>query len=535
MTVGDAAHDVVIVGAGTAGCVLADRLSDDGRRRVLLIEAGGPDRMEMLRVPAGFNYVAFDPRVIYDYKTEPERGLAGRRIDYVRGRVLGGSSSVNAMVHVRGNRGDYDGWAADGCSGWGFDDVLPYFVRSERHVLGPSPIHGDAGPLPVTACQHHPATDAFIEAMVQSGLPRTDDLARPDPEGAGYYHQTVERGRRQSGARTYLARARRRSNVTLVTDATVEAVRFDGTTATGVVYTDRLGERRDVAAKTVILAGGAVGSSQLLELSGIGSGSRLSALGIRPFVDRPAVGENVQDHYQAPVIVNTRGIDVLNVHAGRWGLLKQIARYYVRRDGLLAYNAMQAGAFVKTRPDLPQPDLQLFFAPGAIDQVARPRRLDARAGVTSIICATQPRSRGSIHIRSPDSRQYPEIVGGYLDHEDDRRLMIAGIRLLRSIFAQPAFARYVDSEKGPGPSAQSDDEILAYCMKKGDSVHHPVGSCRMGSDPDAVVDPELRVRGVDGLYVIDASVMPRIVSGNTNGATVMIAEKGADLVGAHGR
>jgi choline dehydrogenase len=526
----DQIYDVIIVGAGTAGCILSDRLTESGDKQVLLLEAGGRDSMEMLHVPAGFNYVAFDERVIWDYKTVPEPGLNGRKIDYVRGRVLGGSSSVNAMVHVRGNKGNYDGWAAAGCSGWGWDDVLPYFIRSENHFMGRSALHGDTGPLPVTPAHWHPASDAFISAMVEAGIPATDDFNTPSQEGAGYYHQTVKKGRRQSAARTYLKRAEGRPNLTVQTKVLVEKVHFENRVATGVWVRVGGGDSKLLRGRKIILSGGSVGSSQLLELSGIGDAGRLARLGIASVVDRPAVGENVQDHYQSPVVMNVSGIASLNDHVGPIGLVKQILRYYVRRDGLLAFNATQAGAFVKSSPDLAYPDLQILYAPGALDPAAHPRKLDKIAGVTAIVCALQPKSRGSIHITSADPAKYPEILGNYLNHDYDREMTLKGIRLLRKVFAQKSFAQYAVREKVPGAAALDDEAILDFCRKKGDSVHHPVGSCRMGIDQDAVVDPELRVRGVDGLYVIDASVMPRIVSGNTNAATVMIAEKGADLL-----
>ena len=526
----DRIYDVIIVGAGTAGCVLADRLTESGQKQVLLLEAGGRDTMEMLHVPAGFNYVAFDERVIWAYKTLPEPGLNGRRIDYVRGRVLGGSSSVNAMVHIRGNKGNYDGWEAAGCPGWGWKDVLPYFIRSESHCFGKSEIHGDAGPLPVTPAHRHPASDVFIEAMVDAGIPYTDDFNTPHQEGAGYYHQTVKNGRRMSAARTYLKRAQGRRNLTVQTGVLVERVQFDNRVATGVWVTLPNKQRKLFRGRQIVLSGGTVGSAQILELSGIGAGWRLAKLGIDVVVDRPAVGENVQDHYQSPVVMNVKDIASLNDHVGRLGLARQILRYYVRRDGLLAFNATQAGAFVKSSPDLDYPDLQLLYAPGALDPAAHPRRLDKDPGVTAIACALQPKSLGSIHIGSSDPAQWPEIVGNYLVHEYDREMTLKGIRLLRKVFSQKAFSRYVVREKAPGADIVGDEEILEFCRKKGDSVHHPVGSCRMGQDDAAVVDPQLRVRGVDGLYVIDASVMPRIISGNTNAATVMIAEKGADML-----
>lgn len=528
-----AEYDYVIVGAGSAGCVLADRLSENGRCSVLLIEDGPRDTLPLLSIPAGFNSVAFDRRVIWDYKTEAEPALGGRVIDYMRGRVLGGSSSVNAMVHVRGNRADYDGWAVSGCTGWAWEDVLPYFRRSETFPGGASDLRGGDGPVRLSRAQQHPASDAFIQAMVEQGIPATGDFDGAIQEGAGYYYQTVHRGRRQSTARTYLQRARSRKNLHVLTNTHVDRLEFEGLRVVGVcIAPSSSGPARIIKARLeVVLSAGTVGNVPLLERSGIGDAGRLQALGVPVRVDRPQVGENVQDHYQAPVVMRVARGQTLNRYRSGLQLFGQIVRYALWRDGLLAYNAMQAGGFVRSDAALPRPDLQILFAPGALDPSTHPRRFTREPGLTAIVYPVQPRSRGSVHARSLRVEDAPLIQGNYLADEYDRETLLAGIACLRKIFSAPALAHYGLSEIMPGPGLQDPAAMLDFCRRKGDSVHHPVGSCRMGSDRDAVVDTALRVRGVQSLRIVDASVMPRIVAGNTNAATLMIAEKGALLIG----
>ena len=528
----DEQYDVIVVGAGSAGCVLASRLTEDGRKRVLLLEAGGPDRDPWIHIPAGYFKTIHKPALSWGYRTDPAATLGGREMPWPRGRVLGGTSSINGMIYIRGQREDYDGWRQMGLAGWGWDDVLPYFIRSERQVPGNHPLdpalHGADGPLAVSDTPNrHVLTEAFVAGAQQVGIPLTDDFNGGVQDGVGYYQITTRNGRRASAAQAYLKQARRRPNLRVVTDALVHGIVFEGRRAAGVRY--QTGETVTLArAGEVVLSAGAINSPQLLELSGIGNGEKLAALGIDVVRDIPAVGENLQDHLQGQVVYRCRRPITLNDDLAalprRAGLF---ARYLATRRGPVAGAPSPAGGFVKSNERVASADLQLFIMPLS---VARPGVVDSFSGYTLLMNQSRPESRGSIHATSADPRAAPSIRPNYLTAPVDREAMVAGLRLLRQIGEASAFDAFRAEEVRPGPSAESEEALLAYAEEKASTMYHPVGTCRMGTDDGAVVDGELRVRGVGGLRVVDASVMPTLVSGNTNAPTIMIAEKAADLM-----
>ncbi len=522
--------DYVVVGAGSAGCVLADRLSANGKYRVVLLEAGGKDRNPWIHIPLGYGRTMFDARVNWMFETEPEPALENRRIKQPRGKVLGGSSSINGLLYVRGQAEDYDHWRELGNPGWGYAEVLPYFKKSEDQARGADSWHGVGGPLAVGDLpEPHPVAEAFIAAGVSVGIPYTRDFNGEQQEGVGYYQATARRGLRCSARVAFLRPARRRANLRVITGAHATRILFDGLRARGIVYWAGNEERQVLAAKEVILAAGALQSPQLLQLSGVGPAELLHRHGIAVVSDRKGVGGNLQDHLQARFILECKHRITLNddmrsfTRMARAGL-----SYALFRKGPLGWWAGLAGGFARTRAELDRPDVQLLLMPFSTERVDL--RLHTFSGFTLSMCKLRPESRGSVRIRSADPLAAPAIQVNYLADARDLETMLAGVKLMRRVTAAPALAAIIACERDPGPACASDDEIAAFIRAKGISVYHPVGTCRMGPDADAVVDPELRVRGVSGLRVVDASIMPTLVSGNTNAAAILIGEKGADLI-----
>jgi len=525
-----ASYDYIIVGAGSAGCVLADRLTASGRSRVLLLEAGGRDRNIWIHIPLGYGKLFNNPKVNWLYKTEPEPELNNRQVIQPRGKVLGGSSSINGLLYIRGQHEDFDHWRQLGNAGWSFKDVLPYFRRAEDQERGADALHGVGGQLKVSdVCEPHPLCEAFIAAAQDCGFPRNDDFNGATQEGVGYFQLTSRNGRRCSTAVGYLKEARRRPNLSVEVHALATRVLFAGRRAVGVEYRQGDTTRTAYAEGEVILAGGAFNSPQLLQLSGLGPAKLLCEHGIEVIADLPGVGADLQDHLQIrmqyrctePITMN----DVINRWHHRYaaGL-----RYLVSRKGLLTIGAGYAGAFLKTRPDLATPDVQLHFLIFSAD--AAGATLHPFSGFLVSVCQLRPESRGFVHIKSRDPAVPPAIQPRYLTSRFDCETVIDGMKLLRRIMARPVMRRYIAEERAPGPQCQSDADLLAFAREVGTTVYHPTSTCRMGNDANAVVDERLRVRGFAGLRVVDGSIMPTVTSGNTNAACVMIGEKGADLV-----
>ena len=529
----DGDYDYIVVGAGTAGCILANRLSAEPKNRVLLLEAGGRDNWIWFHIPVGYLFAIGNPRADWMYKTEPEAGLNGRSLAYPRGKVIGGSSSINAMVSMRGQAADYDGWRALGLPGWGWSDMLPCFRRLEDHFLGDSEHHGIGGGWRIEQARvSWPVLDAVRAAAGELGVAAVDDFNRGDNEGAGYFHVNQRRGRRWSAARGFLKPALKRPNLRLETGVTVERIVVEMGRAAGVRYRQAGREIEARVRGEVILAAGAVNSPQILGLSGLGRADWWAPLGVAPIVDRPGVGGNLQDHLQQRAIFKVSGVRTLNetYHS----LPRRAAMgldYALRRRGPLTMAPSQLGIFMRTGPEHNRANIQFHVQPLSLDRFGEP--LHRFPAITVAACNLRPTSRGTIRPRAADAAVPPMIAPNYLATEDDRRVAADAIRATRRLMAQPALARFRPEEYLPGPTVGDDDASLAKAAGDiGTTIFHPVGTARMGlpDDPDAVVDARLRFIGVDGLRVIDASIMPTITSGNTNTPTACIAEKGAGMV-----
>ena len=523
--------DYIVVGAGTAGCVLAARLSEDADVRVALVEAGPTDRNPYIHIPAAVAAAMFHPAIGWGYSTEPQPELNNRRIPIPRGRVIGGSGAINGMAYNRGHPRDYDDWAAAGNAGWSFREVLPYFIRSEdNQAWRGSPYHGVGGPMSVIEIERpNPLNTAFLASMASLQYRESPDFNGPDPEGYGLRQATIRSGRRESTATAYLRPALPRRNLTVITDALVTGVAIEDGRAVGVDI-ERGGEpSRLVATREVVLCAGAIGSPQILQLSGVGDGGALQAAGVTVRHHLPDVGAHLQDHLASSVQMvtdNTQsyGISWPTVPRGAWTLLQ----YALFRRGPLASNVFESTAFLRSDPGLDRPDLQFAFQPARRNQTPFPIPIGHGYALSQVLL--YPKSRGSVSLAGPDPRAAPLIDPRLLSAPDDIQPLLRGIRMARSMFAAPAFGRYHAQEVAPGPDVTREDSLIDYIRRTASTVHHPAGTCRMGADAASVVDPELRVRGIAGLRVADASVFPRLVGGNTNAPVVMVAEKAADLI-----
>ncbi len=528
-------YDYIIIGAGSAGCVLANRLSDNGHYRVLLLEAGPRDTYPWIHVPIGYGKTMFNRNVNWGYSTEPDPNLNFRTMYWPRGKVLGGSSSINGLIYVRGQPEDYDGWQALGCEGWSYEEVLPYFMRAENQVRGGDAYHGATGPLSVSDVDEPNALcDAFISSGEAIGIPRNDDFNGADQEGVGYFQLTTKGGRRCSTATAYLKPVLNRANLKIATHALCSRVEFDGRRAVGVHYFQHEQSCVARARREVILSAGAINTPQIMELWGIGCRRLLAEQGVPVICAAEAVGNHLRDHLQTRLLYRcARPITTNDDLKSVFRKLRIGLHYIVTRKGPLAVGINKAGGFAYSRDGLPRPDVQFHFGTLSSDQPGSP--VHEFSGFTLSICQLRPESQGSVHIRSRDPRRYPAIQPNYLATETDVRVMVDGVKLGRRLAGARPLVDYIIAEYSPGAHVSSDAALAEFVRADATTIFHPIGTCRMGADAGSVVDPRLRVRGVEALRIVDASIMPTLVSGNTNAPVIMIAEKAADMMLADAR
>lgn len=524
--------DYVIVGAGSAGCVVANRLSADPKNRVVLLEAGGRDWNPWIHIPVGYFKTIHNPSVDWCYKTEPDPGLNGRSIEWPRGKVLGGSSSLNGLLYVRGQPQDYDRWRQMGNAGWGWDDVLPLFKRAEKNERGADEFHGDEGPLSVSNMRiQRPITDAWVAAAQAAGYKFNPDYNGAEQEGVGFFQLTAKNGRRCSAAVAYLNPVKSRENLEIITHAQVEKVEIEGKRATGVTYTDRSGNKQTVhAAKEVILSGGAINSPQLLMLSGVGEADQLSEFGIEVKADLPGVGKNMQDHLQARLVYKCNEPTLNDEVGSMFGQAKIGLKYLMFRAGPMTMAASLATGFLKTNPELETPDIQFHVQPLSAENPGK--GADPFSAFTMSVCQLRPESKGEIRLQSSDPLVYPKIIPNYLSTKTDCDTVVAGVNIARKIAKHAPLTSKISEEYRPHASLDPNDydATLDWARNNTASIYHPTGTCKMGRGKEAVVDEKLRVHGIEGLRVADCSIMPEIVSGNTNAPAIMIGEKAADLI-----